>query len=370
MVACPSSAFAWTLKAASRRTIVAESLSNSVHALGPLPVAPLCETIDDLRAAPHLLDTLLGHRAYRAVVAAQGDVQTVMLGYSDSNKDGGYVAANWALYRAELDMVEVAREHGIRLRLFHGRGGTVGRGGGPSYEAIRAQPPGAVAGSLRITEQGEVIAAKYGTRESAAANLDAIAAAGGLGITDGALPDARIANDKGVVQTASLQRLLHDGDTSQNLPLGDEMTVYVPSPLTLNVQVLGAVDHPGDVTVREGDRLSMAVARAGNSSNSQADLNHISVQRKNPDGTVQTLAVPVLAAQAVAVLGDRLPPDLKRSAPLTRSRLEFLTHSRVYDVTKAHRLLDFAAATDLWSGAARSMAWYREEGYLPAAAAA
>ena len=86
------------------------------------------------------LTAVLDQPLYRSMLAARGDVQEVMLGYSDSNKDGGYLAANWALYRAELDLVEVARAENIRLRLFHGRGGTVGRGGGPSYEAIRAQP--------------------------------------------------------------------------------------------------------------------------------------------------------------------------------------------------------------------------------------
>ena len=140
-------------------------------------ISPLFETIDDLQAGGTTLRAMLDQPLYRALVASRGDMQEVMLGYSDSNKDGGYLAANWALYRAELDLVEVARAEGIRLRLFHGRGGTVGRGGGPSYEAIRAQPPGAVAGALRITEQGEVIAAKYAEPDLARRNLEALVAA-------------------------------------------------------------------------------------------------------------------------------------------------------------------------------------------------
>jgi phosphoenolpyruvate carboxylase len=140
-------------------------------------ISPLFETIGDLQAAGTTLTAMLDQPLYRSLLASRGDMQEVMLGYSDSNKDGGYLAANWALYRAELDLVEVARAEDIRLRLFHGRGGTVGRGGGPSYEAIRAQPPGAVAGALRITEQGEVIAAKYAEPDLARRNLEALVAA-------------------------------------------------------------------------------------------------------------------------------------------------------------------------------------------------
>jgi phosphoenolpyruvate carboxylase len=143
----------------------------------PVGISPLFETIDDLKNAATTLSAVLDQPLYRSLLASRGNVQEVMLGYSDSNKDGGYLAANWALYRAELDLVEVARREGIRLRLFHGRGGTVGRGGGPSYEAIRAQPPGAVAGALRITEQGEVISAKYADPDLARRNLEALVAA-------------------------------------------------------------------------------------------------------------------------------------------------------------------------------------------------
>jgi phosphoenolpyruvate carboxylase len=143
----------------------------------PVGIVPLFETIDDLRRGASILEAALDLPVYQGIVRARGDSQEVMLGYSDSNKDGGYLTANWALYRAELDLVESARKTGIRLRLFHGRGGTVGRGGGPSYEAILAQPPGAVNGSLRLTEQGEVIAAKYAEPQMAQRNLETLLAA-------------------------------------------------------------------------------------------------------------------------------------------------------------------------------------------------
>src|SRR3954451_13776839 len=143
----------------------------------PVGIVPLFETIDDLQRGSSILEAALDLPLYRSLVDSRGGSQEVMLGYSDSNKDGGYLAANWALYRAELDLVESARKTGIRLRLFHGRGGTVGRGGGPSYEAILAQPPGAVKGSLRLTEQGEVIAAKYAEPRIAHRNLETLLAA-------------------------------------------------------------------------------------------------------------------------------------------------------------------------------------------------
>ncbi len=137
---------------------------------------PLFETIGDLEAAPGVMAAYLALPEVAAVAQARGH-QEVMIGYSDSNKDGGYLTSTWSLSRASTALAPVFETAGVAMQLFHGRGGAVGRGGGSSFAAIRAQPPGTVQGRIRITEQGEVIAGKYGTRESAATNLEAIAAA-------------------------------------------------------------------------------------------------------------------------------------------------------------------------------------------------
>jgi len=140
-------------------------------------IIPLFETIEDLRGGATIMDELFSIPWYRKLLKSRNDTQEVMLGYSDSNKDGGYLTANWELYKAELELVEVFEKHGIEMRLFHGRGGTVGRGGGPSYDAILAQPPGSVNGQIRITEQGEVIASKYSNPEIGRRNLETLIAA-------------------------------------------------------------------------------------------------------------------------------------------------------------------------------------------------
>ncbi|RZJ18366.1 MAG: phosphoenolpyruvate carboxylase [Brevundimonas sp.] len=139
----------------------------------PVQAAPLFETIDDLRAARATLERLLAEPSARAVATARG-VQEVMIGYSDSNKDGSYLTSGWELHEASRALLDVTRAAGVRLQLFHGRGGAVGRGGGSSFSAVLGQPAGTVAGRIRVTEQGEVIANKYGEPEVARRNLDAL----------------------------------------------------------------------------------------------------------------------------------------------------------------------------------------------------
>ncbi len=150
-------------------------------AVADLIVSPLFETIADLRNAGPIMQQFYALPGIAAMLRRGGGEQDVMLGYSDSNKDGGFFTSNWELYRAEIALVEMfgplQAEHGIRLRLFHGRGGTVGRGGGPSYQAILAQPPGTVNGQIRLTEQGEVIASKYAHPEIGRRNLETLVAA-------------------------------------------------------------------------------------------------------------------------------------------------------------------------------------------------
>ena len=141
-----------------------------------IQVAPLFETVEDLQRSQAILDQLLSNNVYRALVTANGNHQEVMLGYSDSCKDGGILASNWNLYQAQLSIIALTQHYGVECRLFHGRGGTVGRGGGPTHDAILSQPPGTVNGEIKFTEQGEMLYYKYSKPETATYEI-------GMGVT-------------------------------------------------------------------------------------------------------------------------------------------------------------------------------------------
>ena len=142
-----------------------------------LQIVPLFETVEDLEVAPEVLKKWFSLPLIRKWMAKSGRKQEVMLGYSDSNKDGGYLSSSWSLYKAQKELTAVGKEFDVQISFFHGRGGTVGRGGGPSYEAILAQPEGSADGTIRLTEQGEVIGAKYGNPDLGFKNLEALVSA-------------------------------------------------------------------------------------------------------------------------------------------------------------------------------------------------
>jgi len=154
-----------------------------------LPIVPLFETIDDLRACAAILATAFAHPIYRAWLAACHNEQQVMLGYSDSSKDGGILTSAWELYLAQEQLAALGTSHAVAIKLFHGRGGAIGRGGGPIYDAILGQPPGSVNGRIRITEQGEMLSFKYGLPDIALRNMELVVS----GVVEASLPTDRIA---------------------------------------------------------------------------------------------------------------------------------------------------------------------------------
>nr|MBA2680825.1 phosphoenolpyruvate carboxylase [Ktedonobacteraceae bacterium] len=153
-----------------------------------LPIVPLFETIDDLRGCTQILEQIFNKPVYRSYVENCSDVQQVMLGYSDSSKDGGILTSSWELYQAQSRLADVSQSYGIGITIFHGRGGAIGRGGGPIYEAILGQPPRSVNGRMRITEQGEMLSFKYGLYDIAMRNMELVVA----GVVQASIQDESI----------------------------------------------------------------------------------------------------------------------------------------------------------------------------------
>lgn len=170
-----SAADVWDVLLLAHRTGLVETRGGYIHS--HIDVVPLFETIDDLAAGPGILERLFTDPLYRRLLRSREDYQEVMLGYSDSVKDGGYVAANWSLFHGQKQLAQVAERYGVRFGLFHGKGGTIDRGGGQSHHSIQAQPFAAPGGRLRITEQGEVISLKYANVEIAQRNLEQLVTA-------------------------------------------------------------------------------------------------------------------------------------------------------------------------------------------------
>ena len=173
-------------------------------------VAPLFETIEDLRHAEAVLEALFSNPVYRALLTSCGNLQEVMLGYSDSCKDGGILASNWNLYQAQLNIIAITAKHGVECRLFHGRGGTVGRGGGPTHEAILSQPPGTVNGQIKFTEQGEMLYYKYSNPETAVYEIS-MGATGLIKASCGLLGSPRAVNAE---YPAMMAQLAADGEVA------------------------------------------------------------------------------------------------------------------------------------------------------------
>lgn len=162
-----------------------------------LPIVPLFETIDDLRSCTDILEKAFTHPNYRAWLASCNNEQQVMLGYSDSSKDGGILTSSWELYQAQMRLAELGARQSISITIFHGRGGAIGRGGGPIYEAILGQPPGTINGRIRITEQGEMLSFKYGLHEIALRNMELVVA----GVVQSSAPGEALSSSQARPQT-------------------------------------------------------------------------------------------------------------------------------------------------------------------------